>query len=237
VWHWYHRELIKCGAVNYVVVPQPLENQRSKHQKTDRLDARALLVNLESYLRGNRNAMSIVAVPSPLQEQQRSVVRYREQLMRNRRRAEARGRALALTQGILAPVDWWRPAPWERFKVELPEWMKQQMEHWREEAVSFNADERKVRRELEQMVSEPLPIGAGALSWITLKLEIRGWDRFQNRRQIASYTGLCPEIHNSNGRGREGSINRCGNSVVRYTLIELAFGALAARLPADQEAA
>jgi transposase len=102
---------------------------RSKHQKTDRLEARALLVNLESYLRGNRNAMSIVAVPSPLQEQQRSVVRYREQLMRNRRRAEARGRALALTQGILAPVGWWRPAAWERFKVELPERMRQLIEH------------------------------------------------------------------------------------------------------------
>lgn len=41
--YWYHRELIKCGAVNYVVAPRPLENQRSKHQKTDRLDARVLL--------------------------------------------------------------------------------------------------------------------------------------------------------------------------------------------------
>src|SRR6202795_5316232 len=59
--YWYHRELIKAGAVNFVVVPRPLENQRSKHQKTDRLDARALLDNLESYLRGNRDAMSIVA--------------------------------------------------------------------------------------------------------------------------------------------------------------------------------
>jgi len=35
------------------------------------LDARALLNNLESYLRGNRNAMSIEAVPRPEQEQQR----------------------------------------------------------------------------------------------------------------------------------------------------------------------
>ena len=60
-----------------------------------------MLGNLESYLRGNRDAMSIIAEPSPLQEQQCSVVRYREQLVRNRRRAEARGRALALTQGIL----------------------------------------------------------------------------------------------------------------------------------------
>jgi transposase len=57
----------------------------------------------------------------------------------------------------------------------------------------------------------------------TLSLELRGWERFQNRRQIASYTGLCPGIHNSNGRGREGSINRCGNSLVRYILIEMAW--------------
>ena len=59
------------------------------------------------------------------------------------------------------------------------------------------------------------------LSWITLQLEIRGWGRFHNRRQVASYTGLCPGIHNSNGRGREGRINRCGNTIVRYTLIEM----------------
>ena len=59
--------------------------------------------------------MSVVTVPTAVQEQQRSVVRYREQLMRNRRRAEARGRALALTQGILAPAGWWRPGAWQEF--------------------------------------------------------------------------------------------------------------------------
>jgi hypothetical protein len=63
--YWYHRGLIKRGAVNFVVAPRPLPNQRVKHQKTDRLDARALLDNLESYLRGNRAAMSIVAVQEP----------------------------------------------------------------------------------------------------------------------------------------------------------------------------
>jgi transposase len=98
--YWYHRELSKAGAVSLVVVPRALENQRPKHQKTDRLDARALLDRLESYLNGNRHAVSIVAVPSLQEEQQRSVVRYREQLMRDRRRAEARGRAMELVQGI-----------------------------------------------------------------------------------------------------------------------------------------
>jgi transposase len=219
--YWYHRELVKRGAVNFVVAPRPLENQRRRHQKTDRLDARALLDHLESYLQGNHEAMSLVAVPSPEMEQQRSVVRYREQLMRDRRRAEARGRALALTQGIVAPAGWWRPAAWEQFQPELPEWMRWQLAHWQEEALALHAEERKVRQELEHMVGECLPVGVGALSWITLQLEVRGWERFQNRRQIASYTGLCPGIHNSNGRGREGSINRCGNPVVRYTLVEM----------------
>jgi transposase len=219
--YWYHRELIKRGAINFVVAPRPLENQRSKHQKTDRLDARALLDNLERYLRGNRDAMSVIAVPSVEMEQQRSVARYREQLVRNRRRAEARGRALALTQGILAPAGWWRPGAWQEFKTQLPDWMVCQLEHWQKEALGLDAQERQLRRQLQKMVSRKLPIGVGALSWIILELELRGWERFKNRRQIASYTGLCPGIHNSNGRGREGRINRCGNSVVRYILIEM----------------
>jgi hypothetical protein len=124
--------------------------------------------------------MSIVAVPSPEQEQQRSVVRFREQFVCNRRRAEARGRALALAQGILAPVGWWRPAAWKQFKTQLPQWMDSQVEHWQEEALAVvvDAKERQVRREVENMVSIELPIGVGALSWITLQLEMRGWDRF-----------------------------------------------------------
>src|ERR1700746_618026 len=44
--YWYHRELIKRGAVNFVVPPRPLENQRRKHQKTDRLDEGVWLTNL-----------------------------------------------------------------------------------------------------------------------------------------------------------------------------------------------
>jgi hypothetical protein len=73
--------------------------------------------------------------------------------MRNRRRAEARGRALALTQGILAPVGWWRPAAWKEFKTQLPEWMRFQLGNWQEETLALNAKERKVRQELEGSVA------------------------------------------------------------------------------------
>jgi transposase len=99
--------------------------------------------------------------------------------------------------------------------------MRPQLTYWQQEALALQAQEHQVRQQLERMVSTQLPVGVGALSWITLQLEIRGWDRFQNRRQIGSYTGLCPGIHQSNGRGREGCINRCGNPVVRYMLVEM----------------
>jgi hypothetical protein len=39
--------------------------------------------------------------------------------MRHRRRAEAQGRALALTQGLIAPLGWWRPAVWAEFEPQL----------------------------------------------------------------------------------------------------------------------
>jgi hypothetical protein len=74
---------------------------------------------LDSYRRGNRQALSVVAVPNLELEQQRAVVRYREQLMRHRRRAQAQGRALALTQGLVAPVGWWRPGAWAAFEPQL----------------------------------------------------------------------------------------------------------------------
>ena len=50
---------------------------------------------------------------------------------------------------------------------------------------------------------------------------MKGWARFNNRRQVSSYTGLCPGVHLSNGCGKEGSINRCGNPIVRWILVEM----------------
>jgi transposase len=50
---------------------------------------------------------------------------------------------------------------------------------------------------------------------------MRGWARFKNARAVASYTGLCPGVHLSDGRGKEGTINRCGNSTVRWVLVEM----------------
>jgi hypothetical protein len=42
----------------------------------------------------------------------------------------------------------------------------------------------------------------------SIEYELRGFGRFKNRRQVASMSGLCPGIHLSDGRGKEGSIKK-----------------------------
>ena len=56
---------------------------------------------------------------------------------------------------------------------------------------------------------------------ILLLREVCDWSRFKNRRQVSSYTGLCPGVQQSGGRKRDGCINRHGNPRVRALLIEL----------------
>ena len=87
--------------------------------------------------------------------------------------------------------------------------------------MSAQAEQRALRERIEALAPESLPKGVGAYSAAVLKYEMKGWERFSNRRQVASYTGLCPGIHLSDGRGKEGSINRCGIRIVRWTLVEM----------------
>jgi transposase len=215
-----HRELTAAKITNYVVAPQRLDD-RGKRQKTDRLDARALLERLDRYVRGNRHALAMVRVPTPEQEQARARVRLREQLAATRRQHEARGRSALLAQGIRVNGPWWRPIRWTQIAVELPAWLKDLVGIWQQLAVAADAQERAVRAELEAAAPMALPRGVGALTWIILTREILDWSRFTNRRQVASYTGLCPGISQSGGKSRTGGINRCGNRAIRHALLEL----------------
>ena len=214
-----HRELTALGVTNVVIAPQKLAGP--KRQKTDALDARALVDRLDRHLRGNRDAFSVVRVPTPEQEQLRAQVRLRDQLGRMRRMAESRGRSLLQAQGYTVEKYWWRKAKWEKLLVELPEWLRLLVAEWQATATELDQRERALRTQLEAAAPPELPKGIGALTWVVLAREILDWSRFKNRRQVASYTGLCPGVHTSDGRGREGSINRCGNRAVRTALVEL----------------
>lgn len=53
--------------------------------------------------------------------------------------------------------------------------------------------ELKLMRQLQKAALErKTPRGVGAFTFEILRREVGGWCRFTNRRQMSSYTGLCP---------------------------------------------
>src|SRR5688500_3210858 len=158
---------------------------------------RSSVDRLDRWLRGNRDAFSVVRVPTPEEEQARAQARLRDHLGRMRRMAEGRGRSLLLAHGFTAEKYWWRKSKWDALQPMLPDWLRLLVAEWQAVALDFDTRERAVRAQLEAAAPQHLPRGIGALTWVILAREICNWTitgmdarRFQNRRQVASYTGL-----------------------------------------------
>jgi transposase len=214
-----HRQLEGLGAISYVVVAETLSDGR--RQKTDKLDAAALTDRLDRYVRGNTKAFTLVQVPTAAREQDRARARLREQLKRSRHQWEARGRSLLLAQGYHITGKWWEKSRWAEVRPQLPAWLIAELEIMRTVLATLDQQERARRAELEAAAPARLPKAIGALTWVLLLRELGEWSRFQNRRQVASYTGLCPGLAQSGPHRRDGHINRHGNPRVRALLIEL----------------
>jgi transposase len=212
-------ELAAAGAHAYVIAAEVLGDGRK--QKTDKLDAAALCDKLDRYLRGNTKALSLVRVPKPAEQQSRGECRLREQLKHSRHQWEARGRSALLFYDHHVTGRWWARSRWAQLQPTLPTWLSEQLTVIRATILQLDQQEKALRAKLEAQAPKMLPKAIGALTWVLLLREICDWRRFSNRRQVSSYTGLCPGVHQSGGRKREGSINRYGNPRVRALLIEL----------------
>jgi transposase len=103
----------------------------------------------------------------------------------------------------------------------LSPWLVKELTVMRDTILALDAQEKARRTELEKEAPKQLPKAIGALTWVLLAREICNWKRFRNRRQVSSFSGLCPGVHQSGGRRRDGCINRYGNPRVRALLIEL----------------
>ncbi len=80
----------------------------------------------------------------------------------------------------------------------------------------------KLMRAIHEAAQEQkIPRGVGPLTFEILRREVGDWSRFNNRRQVSSYTGLCPWEHNSGGKRRAGSVSKSGNPRVRAMLVEM----------------
>jgi transposase len=215
-----HRRLVAMGVRNLVVRPRDWSTY-GERVKTDGRDAGALCSCLDRYLAGNRGALAVVWVPSEAEEASRSLGRQRQTLARERVRITLRGKGLARLRGLSLPAEWWH----ERIfpKLDMPDDLRSQLASWQRILLPIDGELAVLTGQLQAAAPAELPCYLGAMTWELLRREVGNWGRFHNRRQVASYTGLCPSEHSSGHSRLQGNITRHGNPRIRHLLVEAAW--------------
>jgi len=214
------RQLSALGISCHVVCPQKLD-EHNKRVKTDRLDAKALCLKLDRFVQGNRDALALVRVPTEQEEQLRAIHRQREQLVKARKQLEAQGRSLMVNQGIEPVRSWWKGRTFVALPV--PTWLKELLANSQPILLALEQRIRALTVQLQSGADPDQPRGLGLLSSVVIDREIGNWHRFHNRRQVGSYTGLCPGEHSSGNTRLQSCVTKHGNPRLRAALVELAW--------------
>ena len=217
-----YRQLEAAGAHCYVIAPRKLDEQ-STGVKTDPRDAATLCQRLSRYVEGNTRELAVIRVPSEEEEQARHVTRQREQLVHHRQKLEAQGRSLLINHALPAPTHWWKEQTWSRLGKHLPDWMTLRLDVARPALLSLQKQIDALTSELEAAAPASIPAGLGKLTTVVITREICNWQRFNNRRAISSYTGLCPGERTSGSKRVAGSVTKRGNPRLRAALVECAW--------------
>ena len=214
------RQLSALGIHCHVVCPQKLDEQ-NRRVKTDGLDAKALCLKLDRFVQGNRSALALVRVPSEEEEQLRAIHRQREQLVKTRKQLEAQGRSLMVNHGMDPLKNWWKSRTFAALQV--PKWMKELLSNSQPILIALEERIRALTVQLQAAAQDRQPRGFGALTSVVIDREIGNWQRFSNRRQVGSYTGLCPGEYSSGDTRLQSCVTKHGNPRLRAALVEAAW--------------
>jgi len=172
-------------------------------------------------VQGTRAALALVRVPSEEEEQLRAIHRQREQLVKTRKRLEGQGRSLMVNHGIEPVRNWWKPRTFAALQV--PQWMKTLLGNSQPIMVGLQEKIRGLTVQLQAAAGANQPRGLGAMTSVVIDHEIGNWNRFNNRRQVVSYTGLCPGEYSSGNTRLQSCVTKHGNPRLRAALVELAW--------------
>jgi transposase len=231
------RRLEQGGVEPIVMCPQVLD-ERCRRVSTDKRDARQIAGRLDRYLAGNQEAIAVVRIPTVSEEDERGQSRLREQMREARHRFESQGRSYLLYKGLDCPEGWWRGSEksW-KLLVKQQGWSAviiEQLETHRRMALAADAEVKRLTTVIEQAAQkhlpagmESLPAGFGELSLEMVRREVCDWKRFQNRRQVGSFMGLCPAEASTGESRHQGPITKAGDPLCRYYLVQLAWRVMA----------
>lgn len=215
-----------------VVAPSSIEKAPGLRIKTDAIDARTLAHRAEiGMLKG-------IYVPTRLNHLNRQLSRTYEQVMRDRKRQQARVRLMLQQHGCVAPgkdQGWGALVAWLDAQ-ELPAPLRlciDRLRHLRqcadEEVRRLQGELRKVSKLpeygnlVDALVEQP---GVGRLTAIRFVLEVGEIERFARAQSLANYLGLTPSEYSSGDMVHRGRTRRCGPGTVRGWLVQCAWAAI-----------
>jgi transposase len=237
---WVHRALLAHGVSNVVVDPSSIAvDRRRRRVKTDRVDATALVIQLQHALAGDRRGWRELRVPSVETEADRHLQREWETVREDRKRIRNRIQGLLMTHGVMLPLT-------KRFLEHLgtvsrgdggglPPALMTRLEREWAALQQVEARVQVVRRARMQRVDRPHDRvaqqtraladlrGIAANGALTLTTELFAWRGFTNGRQIGAIVGLTPTPYRSDQTVIEQGISQSGNRRVRAVSIQLAW--------------
>jgi transposase len=237
---WLQRALAARGIDNVVVDSGSIEvNRRSKHAKTDPIDAGKLLSLLCRYHGGERKVWSVVRVPAVADEDRRQLHRGLKDLQRQRTECSNRILGLLASVGLTAAVN----AEFRTTLAELRDWqgqavppglrerILQEYAVWetlhRQERDAANEQERRLREGQEPYLDQVRRLmglkAVGVRSAWILVVELFAWRGIQNGKELGALVGLVPMPYHSGKSEREQGISKAGNKHVRALIVELAW--------------
>lgn len=238
---WLARDLVARGWVVRVVEPASLKvDRRARRAKTDRIDVITLMRGLIAYEGGDLRVWRIVPVPTVNEEDRKRQHRERRSLVDEKGRHINRIKGLLAQQGIYdyepALSSRWTALDGLRTGDGRPlasclrnaivrelhrlEFVIKQIKEVEAEQQQWLAARADHQAEQVELLSGLRGVGWRSATVLVNEALYRG---FENRRQLAAFAGLAPSAYMSGGMRQEQGINKASNSMLRTTMVELAW--------------
>lgn len=227
---WIQRKLsqqgIPCQVLHAADIPQ---TAKQKLMKRDPVDSKKIGEALSS------QNINPIYVPDEESERDRSLIRYRERLLKDLTRCKNRIRSILNQFGIDLPekfnngwsnkfIHWLKETEQVQGSARITlNHMIEQMVLLRSMLLKVNKDIRvlqysqKYKQRLQWLISIP---GIGPLTAITLLTELIDIRRFSSFRHLNSLVGLYPMEHSTGEDEHKGSIMIRHNKQLRKILVE-----------------
>ena len=232
-----HRAFTSYGWCSLVVNPADISKTgKSQYQKTDTLDARLICRELKD------GRLESITVPSVEREQLRCLFRRRVALVKDFRAIKSRIKMQLLYLGVEIPEVFDKQAKWSKAFLQ---WLGSQSctydtatatiqsELGQYDFIDFQIKQlsnqlraycRKHHKE-DYYLLRSVP-GIGKIVACGIISEMGDLRRFKNFKELSSYVGLCPGIHQSGDNYRSTGLSMRGNRLMRSYFVEASWIAL-----------